>query len=102
MNVKPSENEEEYFAREEVERRRRVFVERQATLLAEAREQAHALHHMKCPKCGQQLEEIVFGEIRVDKCFGCEGFWLDKGEVDALQHKEIGFFARLLNVFRKS
>jgi hypothetical protein len=52
MSVKPSVNEEEYFARQEAERRRRVAEELQAQSIAEERESARALHFMKCPKCG--------------------------------------------------
>ena len=82
MNEKPSANEEEYFARLEVERRPRVLEERQAKLKTEELERERALHLMKCPKCGMQLEEIAFGDVHVDKCFGYEGIWLDKGEMD--------------------
>ena len=91
--------EEEYFARLDVERVRRVSEERQATLLAEERERDRALHFMKCPKCGTQLEEIAFGDIRVDKCFSCDGLWLDKGELDLIREKDGGFMGRLLSVF---
>ena len=100
MPVKPSASEEEYFARQEAERRRKLAVERQAELLAEERERERALHFMKCPKCGMQLEEIAFGDVHVDKCFSCEGLWLDKGELEVIRNKEGGFMGRLLNVFR--
>ncbi len=100
MPVKPSAGEEEYFARQEVERRRKAAQERQATLMAEERERERALHLMKCPKCGQQLEEIAFGDVHIDKCFGCEGIWLDKGELEIIRKKEAGFVGKLLNVFR--
>ncbi len=83
--------EEEYFARQESERKRRLAAERQATLLAEERERERALHQMKCPKCGMQLEEIALGDVRVDKCFFCEGLWLDKGELELIRQKEGGF-----------
>ena len=91
--------EEEYFARLEVERARRVAGERQSKLLAEERERDRALHFMKCPKCGMQLEEIAFGDVRVDKCFSCDGLWLDKGELDLIREKDGGFMGRLLSVF---
>jgi hypothetical protein len=91
--------EEEYFARLEVERVRRVAEERQAKLLAEERERDRALHFMKCPKCGMQLEEIALGDVRVDKCFSCDGLWLDKGELDLIREKDGGFMGRLLSVF---
>jgi hypothetical protein len=100
MPIKPSENEEEYFARQEAERRRKVAEERQAKLIEEERERERALHFMKCPKCGMQLEEIAFGDVQVDKCFSCEGIWLDQGELERIQTKEAGFMGRLLSAFR--
>ena len=100
MPVKPSAGEEEYFARQEAERRRKMAGERQAKLLAEERERARALHFMKCPKCGMQLEEIAFGDVRVDECFSCEGIWLDRGELEVIRQKEEGFMGRMLSVFR--
>lgn len=47
-----------------------------------------------------QLEEIAFGDVHVDRCFSCEGIWLDNGELEVLRNKEGGFLGRLLNVFR--
>ena len=92
-------DEEEYFVRQEVERRRKMAEARQADLLAEQRERERALHSMKCPKCGMQLEEIAFGDVRVDKCFSCDGLWLDKGELDLIRQKEGSFMGRMLRVF---
>jgi hypothetical protein len=100
MMEKPSSNEEEYFAKLELERRRKMAEERQAVLKVEEREKERAFHHMKCPKCGMQLEEIAYGDVKVDKCFGCEGIWLDKGEIDVIRKKEAGFVGNLLKVFR--
>ena len=99
MNVRPSANEEEYFARHEVVRRRKVASERSAKLMVERRESERVLHLMKCPKCGMHLEEISFGDVRIDKCFSCEGLWLDKGELEVLREKENGFMGRMLSVF---
>jgi hypothetical protein len=45
-------------------------------------------------------EEIAFADVRVDKCFSCEGMWLDKGEFETLQTKEPGFMGRMLRAFR--
>ena len=91
--------EEEYFARLEIERGRKMAEQRQAKLLMEERESARALHFMKCPKCGMQLEEIAFGDVRIDKCFSCDGLWLDKGELDLIRQKEGGFLGRMSSVF---
>jgi regulator of replication initiation timing len=92
--------EEEYFARQEVELRRKLAEERQAKLLAEERDQERTLHLMKCPKCGMQLEEIAFGDVRVDKCFSCDGLWLDKGELELIRQKEGGFMGRMWGALR--
>lgn len=91
--------EEEYFVQQEAARLRKLVEERRAKLLEEERERERALHLMKCPKCGMQLEEIGFGDVRVDKCFSCDGLWLDKGELDLIRQKEGGFMSRLLRVF---
>ncbi len=99
MHVKPSAKEQEYFARQEVARRRKSAMKQYAALLLERREQARALHLMKCPKCGMSLEEISIGEVHIDKCFSCEGVWLDKGELDIIREKEPGFMGRILSVF---
>jgi hypothetical protein len=101
MPVKPSDSEEEYFAREEAERRRKMALERREQIAEEERERARTLHLMKCPKCGMQLEEVEFGGVKIDKCFHCEGIWLDKGELETMQAKEAGFISRLANIFRK-
>ena len=100
MPVKPTAAEEEYFARQEAERKRKLAQERQAKLAAEDRERARALHFMKCPKCGMQLEDIAIVDVRVDRCFSCEGIWLDEGELETIRRKEGGFIGRLLHVFR--
>jgi uncharacterized protein len=98
--VKPSENEEEYFARQELERRRWMAKESEAAKLEQEKERHRLLHFMRCPKCGTELQEVAFGDVRVDKCFGCEGLWLDNGELEKLQTKEAGFATRLLKVFK--
>jgi hypothetical protein len=100
MPIKPTTNEEEYFARQEAERRRKITEERQSHLKTEERERDRILHFMRCPKCGLLLEEMVFGNVRIDKCFACEGIWLDKGELETLQTEQPGFMRRMLNAFR--
>ena len=99
MHARPNAAEEEYFARLELDRRRRDAAERQRMLRIEERESERMLHLMKCPKCGMQLEEIAFGDVRLDKCFSCEGLWLDKGELETILRKEASFIGRLLRGF---
>lgn len=99
MIEKPSENEQEYFAKKEIEVRRKFAQERQAKIEHEQRETARALHFMKCPKCGMQLDEIALGDVQVDKCFHCQGLWLDAGELEKISTKQHGFIGRLLQAF---
>ena len=53
---KPSEKEDEYFARKELERRRGQAKEAREKLAADERERLRELHHMHCPKCGLELQ----------------------------------------------
>jgi Zn-finger nucleic acid-binding protein len=38
---------------------------------------------LRCPACPGTLEEKLIGTIRVDFCSRCQGFHLDRGELDA-------------------
>ena len=41
-----------------------------------------------CPKCGGKFEELRYAApdpLVVDRCDGCGGIWLDKGEVPRLE-----------------
>ena len=100
MPVKPSEAEEEYFARQEFERRRRDAEERARKLAAEERTRLKELHWMRCPKCGMELAEVTFRGLRIDRCTSCAGVWLDAGELDTLSGAEPeGLLARLAGLF---
>lgn len=95
MTRKPSESEEEYFARIEYERRKKAEREKQETLAAEEKEKIRRLHHMKCPKCGMDLIEVDYRSVKVDRCSGCEGVWLDPGELEAVANLEKSLLERI-------
>lgn len=100
MPIKPTREEDEHMARAEAELLKRKAEEYRAKMLAEERERERQLHFMKCPKCGMALQEVTFGEVHIDKCFSCEGLWLDQGELEHIREQEAGFFGRLLDLFR--
>lgn len=81
---KPSNQEEEYFAREEVEKKRKLALQQKEELAIQEREALKKLHHMKCPKCGMDLQSLEKGKVQVDYCFNCHGLWLDQGELAQL------------------
>ena len=72
MVSKPSEKEEEYFARIEFERRKKLEEEKHGELKEEDKKRLKELHYMRCPKCGMELIEIDYKGIKADKCSECE------------------------------
>jgi hypothetical protein len=101
MPVRPTEAEQEYFARLEFERRKKAEEEKQAALAQAERERLRELHYMKCPKCGMDLAEIDYRGLKVDKCTGCEGVWLDAGELESVSTLDRPSLDRLFSVFRR-
>ncbi|QQS37616.1 MAG: zf-TFIIB domain-containing protein [Ignavibacteriales bacterium] len=101
MPVKPSEKEDEYFYRLEFEERRKKEEEKIARQKEEEKIKLKELHYMHCPKCGQQLIEINYKNIAVDKCSGCEGIWLDAGELELISRMEKGTLDKWFSVFKK-
>jgi hypothetical protein len=100
--MKPSEREEEYFAREMFEKKQKVEQEKQKKLAEAERQKAKELHHMKCPKCGMNLVEIDYKSIKVDRCSSCEGvWWLDAGELGQVVKLEKSSLDKLFSVFSK-
>jgi len=76
--------EEAEFKRREQEQiaaLRRKLDEERAALRAAASGPTNWMH---CPKCGNKLTEVRRGDLLVDRCGGCGGIFLDKGEIDLL------------------
>jgi hypothetical protein len=101
MPVKPSDKEEEYFARLELERRKKIEEEKHKRIAEDEKRKHKELHYMRCPKCGMELREIDYRGINVDKCFSCDGVWLDAGEIDLLAKLEKPALDKLFGVFKK-
>jgi len=97
---KPSRAEDEYFAREELERRKKWAAEQAAKMAVEEKENAKKAHWMKCPKCGMDLAEIEFHGVKVDQCAHCGGVFLDKDELESvLKHEDHGVMRRVFSIF---
>ncbi len=98
---KPSRAEDEYFARQELERRKKWAQEKTANMATEEKERLRNQHYMKCPKCGMDLTTIEFQGIKLDRCPSCNGTWFDAGEVEQLlapQNK--GLFGKMMSIFK--
>ncbi len=77
---KPSDNEDEYFARRDAAWLR----ERRDAMDAERATREHSHRLMKCPRCGGQLAERAFQHVTADVCQACSGVWLDAGELEMI------------------
>jgi hypothetical protein len=105
MAVKPNSIEEEYFAREEALKKQKLAAEQAQKLAEEQKKQLKALHWMHCPKCGMELQTVTFRGVEIDRCFGCNGVWLDEGELEKLasgDEKKGAVVRSILNLFGDS
>lgn len=99
--MKPSEREEEYFARMEFENKKKVEEEKHKKLAEQEKKKLKELHYMRCPKCGMELIEIDYKAIKIDKCSECEGVWLDAGEMEQVARMDKTGLDKLFSVFKK-
>jgi uncharacterized protein len=81
---KPSQSEDEYFAREEALKLQKLHKEKLKDATAQEREARKQAHWMKCPKCGWDLETISHRGVEVEKCLACGVIVLDDGELEKL------------------
>ncbi len=98
MARKPTESEEEYFARVEFERRKKAQEEKQKNMAAAEKKRLKELHYMHCPKCGMDLIEVDYKTLKVDRCSACDGLWLDAGELEAAVKLEKSVLSRFLGL----
>ena len=100
MAMKPSEKEEEHFAKLEFERKKKAEEEKIAKMKDAEKKKHKELHHMRCPKCGMQLVEIDYKGIKIDRCTGCTGVWLDAGELEQVAELEHAGLSKFFKVFK--
>lgn len=99
MQVKPTQQEEEYFARLEFERRRDVLNERDTQTAADERQRILAVARGRCPKCAGELIPVPYRGVELDKCSRCQGVWLDFGELGQVVAEDIGFLGSVRRIF---
>jgi uncharacterized protein len=101
MPVKPTDQEDEYFARIEQQMLKEIEERKARQTSQQELKKLKEEHFMKCPKCGMDLIEIDFKGMKIDECSACRGIWFDAGEFDALSAIEKPVLERLFAVFRK-
>ncbi|HSN68810.1 MAG TPA: zf-TFIIB domain-containing protein [Thermoanaerobaculia bacterium] len=100
MPVQPSDQEQEYFAREEMKRRKKEQDALAARMAEEEKRKLKELHFMKCPKCGMDMQEYEYREIKLDRCSGCGGVFFDQGEMEQLLQRNEDFLGKFRSLFR--
>lgn len=99
--TKPSSSEDEFFAKEDAEKKRRLAQEVTRQLAADERKRLRDLHFMHCPKCGLKMQEVRLHGMDVEVCFSCGGIFLDKGEIDVIAApQQKGIMGAILNWFK--
>jgi hypothetical protein len=67
------------------------FAEKDRELLEKLRAQLRKVETVEgshsCPKCSGQLEAYTFEGFALDRCHGCGGIWLDRGELEGIIRK---------------
>lgn len=97
---KPSKAEDEYFARQELERRKKWAKEQAAKMAVDEKDRLKQAHWMKCPKCGMDLQEIELHGVKVDQCASCGGVFFDAGELEQMEKRDAGVMSRVFSMFR--
>ena len=69
--------EDEYFVKKE----RELLAKLKAKQEAETKTSLQKTWYRHCPKCGAPLKGRRFQKIEIDQCTGCNGIWLDAGEL---------------------
>ena len=98
---KPSQTEDEYFVREDAEKKRKLAIQVKRETKDSELKALKELHFMHCPKCGLKMQEVKYKHVDVDVCFSCGGVFLDKGELEHITLKEEtkGVMNAILNWF---
>jgi uncharacterized protein len=97
---KPSHEEEEYIARQEIEMRKTFAEKMRAQMQAAELEQLKKLHWMHCAKCGFEMHPVIFKGVTIEKCPNCGGIFMDAWELEQLAGKEGGFISNVLGLFK--
>ena len=101
---KASKTEDEYFAREDAERLRKLRADEMARLTAGEREALKKLHGGRCADCGGQMVPERIEGAHIMHCPHCGGAFLDRKSWEFIhQHAEPhSVMASVLNWFKSA
>ena len=100
---KPTQDEEDYFARLDREKLERLKAQKAAEEAAKAAADRKELHFNKCGKCGGQMHPKLFKGVEIDICEDCSAVLLDPGELEELAGEDgSGVMGTLSDLFQFS
>jgi len=47
---------------------------------------------MICPKCFNEMQEVIYKRITIDRCLNCSGLWFDSMEAERLRNEWMSEF----------
>ena len=90
------DQEDAYFHQKDAE----LLAKRRADLDAQRTDSTAGM--IDCPRCGSEMSEVTAEHVKVDRCTGCGGVFLDKGELEMINGaKAGGFFTRLFGMLSR-
>lgn len=90
MSSQDSNQEDDYFARLDREKKARLAEKLKAEADEKAKTDRRELHHNKCGKCGGDMHPKVFKGVEIDICEDCGAVLLDPGELQELAGDDEG------------
>jgi len=96
---KPTHDEDEYFARVEIEKRRNLAEKVRSEMAADDLAKLKKLHHMHCANCGFEMHPVIFKGVTIEQCPNCDGIFLKQSELDELAGKKESVISTILNLF---
>ena len=97
---KPSQEEEEYFAKVEIQKKQALAEKLKDQMAGADLEELKKLHWKHCANCGFEMHAVVFKGVSIDKCPHCGAIFLAPGELEELAGHEGGFISGVLSIFK--
>lgn len=98
--VKPSHSEEDFFAREDAQKKKQLAAEVRKRFEDAERDRLKEIHFMHCPRCGMELQTVTYKGVMVDKCFSCGSVTLASEDLEKISHESGDFLSGLVSLFK--
>jgi hypothetical protein len=98
--TKNKDLENDYFLQEEALSKHKAHVEQKRVNQKALDEELKALHFMKCPKCGHDLENKRMDFVEIQQCSSCGALVIDADKVEKFIAEEKSILKSLIDLFK--